>query len=223
MKRISYLICLCVAVLFCSCHTALQVTQVQRNMPIMQKANMEFIGFKNMNRNNPMFKEFGADLERSNIVLNKQNFYMGIYSLQELETYKSSMRYITFIDVVRHTYSHSDAVHDNPDMEYAGWFIAGFTVFTLFPVYVPLLCCADKNDCQITMKGEYILYVYDTQKKEVVFSSPIEISEDDIYKGQYSHKNTNQKEVNERYKNILYNTLYEHYVNAYNHVATLPK
>ena len=223
MKHAFYLICLCAAVLFSSCHTALQVPTVQRENPRMSKANMEFIGFKNMNKNNPMFKEFGADLERSEIALNKQNFYMGVYSLQELETYKSSMRYVTFIDVVRHTYSHSDAVHDNPDMEWAGWFIGGFTVFTLIPVYVPLICCADKNDCQIALKGEYNLYVYDTQKKKIVFNSPIEINEDDIYKGQYSHKKTDQKAVNERYKNILYNTLYEHYTNAWNYVNTLPQ
>ena len=80
------------------------------------------------------------------------------------------MRYITFVDVIRHTYSHSDAVHDNPDMEFAGWFIAGLTVFTLIPVYVPLLCCADKNDCQITLKGEYNLIVYDTPHPDI--SSP---------------------------------------------------
>lgn len=222
MKRIIYILCLLIALVLTSCHTALQVTYVQRNTPHMTVPNMEFIGFKNMNKNNNMFKEFGADLERSTIALNKQNFYMGVYSLQELETYKSSMRYITFIDVIRHTYSHSDAVHDDPDMEMAGWLIGGLTCFTLIPVYVPLLCCADKNDCQITLKGEYNLIVYDTQKKEIVFNSPIEINENDIYKGQYSHKDTDQKAVNERYKNILYNTLYEHYVNAYNYVNTLP-
>ena len=174
MKRLFYLAV--AAILFSSCHTALHVTSVQRNYQTMASPNMEFIGLKNMNKNNPMFKDFGGDLERANIALNKQNFYMGMFSLQELETYKSTKRYITFVDVVRHTYSHSDAVHDNPDMEFAGWFIAGFTVFTLFPVYVPLLCAADKNDCQIALKGEYVLYVYDTVKKEVVFTSPFEIT-----------------------------------------------
>ena len=221
MKRLLYLAI--TAILFSSCHTALHVANVQRNSPTMTSPNMEFIGLKNMNKNNPMFKEFGADLERTNIAINKQNFYMGMFTLQELETYKSSMRYITFVDIVRHTYNHSDAIHDNPDMEVAGWFIAGFTAFTLIPVYVPLICAADKNDCQVVLKGEYVLYVYDTQKKEVVFTSPFEINESDIYKGQYSHKKTDQKAVNERYKNILYNTVLEQYAQAYNYVNTLPK
>lgn len=221
MKRLFYLAV--AAILFSSCHTALTVSQVSRQSFQQPSPNMEFIGLKNMNKNNPMFKEFGSDLERANIALNKQNFYMGMFSLQELETYKSTKRYITFVDVVRHTYSHSDAVHDNPDMEFAGWFIAGFTIFTLFPVYVPLLCAADKNDCQVVLKGEYVLYVYDTKKKEVVFTSPFEINESDIYTGQYSHKNTDQKAVNERYKNILYNTLLAQYAQAYNYVNTLPK
>ena len=221
MKRILYLAI--AAILFSSCHTALHVTSVQRNSPTKASPNMEFIGLKNMNKNNLMFKELGSDLERANMAINKQNFYMGMFSLQELETYKSSKRYITFVDVARHTYSHSDAVHDNPDMELAGWMIGGLTAFTLIPVYVPLLCAADKNDCQITLKGEYVLYVYDTKKKEVVFTSPFEINENDIYTGQYSHKKTDQKAVNERYKNILYNTFLTQYEQAYNYVNTLPK
>lgn len=219
MKRIIYLAL--TAVVLCSCHTALHVTEVSRKSFQKESPTMEFIGFKNLNRNSPMFKDFGGDLERNGIALNKQNFYMGVYSLQELETYKSSKRYVTFVDVVRHTYSHSDAVHDNSDMEFAGWFIAGFTCFTLFPVYVPLLCCADKNDCEIALKGEYILYVYDTEKKEIIFTSPFEINEKDIYKGQYSHKNTDQKTVNEQYKNILYNTMLEQYAGAYDYVKSL--
>lgn len=223
MKHITILIFLCTSMLFCSCHTALQLSQVQRNTHNMENANMEFIGFNNINKNNVMFKEFGADLERNQIAINKQNFYMGAYSLQELKNYKSSMRYITFVDVVRHTYSHSDAVHNNPDMEIAGWFIAGFTIFTLFPIYVPLICCADKNDCQIKLKGEYNLYIYDTEKKEIVYNSQIELNEDDIYQGQYSHKKTDKKAINERYKNILYNTLLEHYAQAYNYIASLPQ
>lgn len=170
-----------------------------------------------------MFKEFGADLERNQIALNKQAFYMGVFSLQELESYKSTMRYISFIDVARHSYSHSDAINDNTGMEVAGWVVAALTGFTLIPVYVPLLCCADKNECQVTLKGEYILYVYDTQKKEVVFNSPVEVNESEIYKGQYSHKDTDQKAVNEHYKNILYNILLEHYANAYQYVQTLPQ
>ena len=223
MKLFWLLICVCASLLFCSCHTALQVAQVQRNTPNMEKANMEFIGFKNINKHNIMFKDFATDLERSQIALNKQNFYMGVYSLQELETYKSSLRYITFIDVVRHAYSHNDAVHDKPGLELAGWFIGGLTVFTLVPVYVPMLCAGNQNECQIKLKGEYNLYIYDTEKKEIVYNSQIELNEDDIYQGQYSHKKTDKKAINERYKNILYNTLLEHYAKAYNYIASLPQ
>lgn len=86
MKRLLYLAI--AAILFSSCHTALHVTSVQRNSPTKASPNMEFIGLKNMNKNNLMFKEFGSDLERANMAINKQNFYMGMFSLQELETYK---------------------------------------------------------------------------------------------------------------------------------------
>ena len=78
MKRLFYLAV--AAILLSSCQTALHVTSVQRNSPTMTSPNMEFIGLKNMNKNNPMFKEFGSDLERANIALNRQNFYMGMFS-----------------------------------------------------------------------------------------------------------------------------------------------
>ena len=206
-----------------SCHTALQVSSVPRQIPQKEQANMEFIGFKNLNKNNIMFKDFGAELERCNIAYNRQDFYMGLFSLQELEAYKSSCRYITFVDVRNHIYNHNDAINDNSNLEFGGWVVAGITVFTLIPVYVPMLCAADKNQCQMTLKGEYSIYVYDTQEKQLAFTLPFEINESDLYRGEYSHKKTDQRAVNDRYKNILFNTFLDFYAQTYNHVNTLPK
>lgn len=223
MKSTKIFAILFIGVLFLSsCHTALQGVQpVARTQSHFGQENMEFIGFKNMKRGDILLKDFGAELERRHIAINHQKFYMGIYSLQELETYKASMRYITFIDVVKHSYLKNDAVSDSYGLELGGWLIAGITCFTLFPVYVPMICAADANDCQIILNGEYHLYVYDTVKKEVVMTTPIEVQEKDMYKGQFTHKHTDVEAVNDRYRNLLYNALLDAYSHAYNFVKNI--
>lgn len=223
MKRYIWIICVLLCIFLASCHTALHVERVNIQRPVVQEPNMEFTGFQNMNRNNYLLRDFPTELESSNIAVNRQNFYIGTFSLQELSNYKSQKRYITFLDIERQTYSHSDAIHDNNSLAVAGWAVAAITAFTLVPVYVPMLCAADKNDCQINLIAEYRLIVYDTQNKEIVINIPIQVTEQDLLKGQYSHKKTDQKGVNERYKNILYNVLLEHYSQAHHYVSALPK
>ena len=219
MKKILYIFC--VACLFASCHTVLQVPTVERSTPQVEKPSVEFVGFKNLSRNHIMFKEFGSALERANIAVNKQSYYMGTFSLMELENYKSSMRYISFIDVVRHTYSHNDAINDNIDMYNAGLIIACVTTGLLFPVYVPLFCAWDKNDCEMALIGEYNLIIYDTEKKQIVLSSPFEIHYQEQFKGQYSYKKTDTKQIDEQFKNMLYNEFFEQYLHAHQYLRDL--
>ncbi len=174
-----------------------------------------------MSRNNEMFKEFGADLERTNIAVNKQNYYMGAFSLTELDSYKASMRYITFIDIVRHAYSHNDAINDNIDMYNAGVIIASLSLGTLIPVYVPLLCAWDKNDCEMMLKGEYNLVIYDTQEKKIILSSPFEINYKKLFKGQYSYKKTDTKQVDAQFKSMLYDEFFAQYLRAYQYLRSV--
>ncbi len=204
-----------------SCHTALKVASVP---PIETtyhgKTNMEFIGFKNTNRNTAILKNFGAELERRNVALNRQDFYMGVYSLQELETYKSMMRYISFIDIARLYDNWDDSVHDSYGLEVGGWVIAGLTCFTLFPVYWPMLAAADKNYCKLDLACTCTLHVYDTQKKEIVLSIPIEYRDTQILKGQYSHKDTDREAIKQRSRTLLYNDLLKYFERAYNFIQS---
>ncbi len=210
--------------LLTSCHTALQVPKVESvATKTYGKPNMEFIGFKNMNRNTAIMKNFGAELERRNIALNRQDFYMGVYSLQELETYKSTMRYVTFIDISRLYDNWNDAVADNDGLEVGGWVIAGITCFTLFPVYVPMLCAADGNSCQLDVSCVCTLYVYDTQKDEIILSIPIEYKDSQTFKGQYSHKKTDREAVKQRSRTLLYNSLLPYFERAYNFIQSQKK
>lgn len=42
-----------------------------------------------------------------------------------------------------------------------------------------------------------------------------------MYKGQFEHRRTDKEAINERYKNILFNTLLENYTDAYNFVKNI--
>ena len=78
-----------------------------------------------------------------------------------------------------------------------------------------MICCADKDVCQITLNGSYVLYVYDTENKEVALTLPMEINVQERYKGQYLHKETNKQAVQERYRNMLFNLWNEYFEKAY--------
>ncbi len=213
--------CILFGLLLSSCHSALTVTSVApAETKPYQKPNMEFIGFKNTNRNKALLKNFGAELERRNIALNKQDFYMGVYSFQELETYKPTMRYVSFIDISSLYDSWDDSIYDSYDLEFGGWIIAGLTCFTLFPVYWPMLAAADKDYCKLDLGCTCTLHVYDTQKKEIVLSVPIEYSDTQILKGQYSHKDTDREAVKQRSRTLLYNDLLKYFERAYTFIQS---
>ena len=206
---------------FSSCKTALNVPLVQKRQQLFGQERMEFIGFKNLPAKNKALADFGIELERAHIAVNRQDFYMGVYSFQELEVYKASMRYVSFVDIEQISSTYNDGINDNNSLRTWGWFTAGFTVFTLFPVYIPMICCADKNECQLVVHLKCKLYVYDTVKKEIVLTSPIDFHWAEIYKGQYLHKDTDQEAINESNQARIYNELLDHYVRAYNYLTTL--
>ena len=215
MKTKKILISLSLLFLFASCSTPLLVTPVKQTEKIYEKENMEFIGFKNTNKNNSLLKNFGAELERHRIALNRQDFYMGVYSFQELENYKSTMRYISFVDVSSLHNTWDDAIYDKEGLLVSGWIIAGVTCFTLFPVYVPMMCASNKNYCQLDVMCKCTLYVYDTEQKEVVLSIPMEFRDTQVLKGQYGNKQTDRNAVTERGRNMLYNEFLKYFDRAY--------
>lgn len=50
-------------------------------------------------------RQIGHSLQEKNIATDQSFAYFGIYSLQELELYKSRTRYVTFIEVVKNQYT----------------------------------------------------------------------------------------------------------------------
>lgn len=210
-----------ITIICTACKTPIVVTPTEIANHVQTQAKMDFVGFKNINRRNALIHNFGTILEQNNIALDKQTVFFNDLNAQGLDDYKSVNRYITFVQVERHIYHQSDDVADNFDMNLSGWLIAGLTCFALVPVYVPLLCCSDRNECEISLKCDYRIYVYDKVKHEIVIAEPVKIDVCDHYKGQYGHKETNKRSVDQYYMNILQNQLLETYVNVSEQVAQL--
>lgn len=81
--------------------TTVVVTTANNKNSFTQRASIttsEFDSWKQF-KNDPVISGFGNKLETSGIAIDKSFAYFGIYSLQELELYKSDYRYITFIQV----------------------------------------------------------------------------------------------------------------------------
>lgn len=209
--------------LLSSCTTALEVAPVTPIYETYKKANMEFIGFKNVRKNHYLIKDFGAELERRGVAVNRQDYYMGVYSLQELETYKPTMRYVSFVDVSNLHSAWNDSIRDKDGLAVGGWVIAGITCFTLFPVYVPMICAANQNYCELDVMCNCAIQIYDTIKKEIVLSIPVGFRDTQVLKGQYSHKKTDRTAVSERSRNLIYNEFFKYFDRAYQFLEDMEK
>ncbi|MDR0982391.1 MAG: hypothetical protein LBM07_04010 [Culturomica sp.] len=208
-----------------SCRTALEITQQDvpalENNPVnaAKVGLIEFIGFKNSYTDQgatffktyPYFNAFGQLLEASNIAVNRSDFYTGVYSFQEFAMYKSTQRYISYVDVISHIDWYDDTYAIREGMVVAG------VLLTLtgigIPIGIPLWICANPNKSMLQIKGEYKLYVYDTKKQEIVYASPFVIDESDIFKGQY-RKLKDYDLVKQRSRNIVSNAFLDAYNDA---------
>lgn len=133
MKHFNTFIFLCVCTILTSCATAIKTPNVELTKietELNSTPQMDFIGFKvdsnilsTTQANDSVMSEFdqakaikdtkalrnlGYTLESARIAQDKSYGYFGIYSLQELELYKSSHRYVTFIEVAQSKFNWDD-------------------------------------------------------------------------------------------------------------------
>ena len=191
MKTNKLLTIFALSAFLCGCAVPVRISKIERKPVKMQQTNMEFIGFKNLDKNNIMFATFAQELEKSNIADNRQNYYLGNYSLQDLQLYQSKKRYVTFIESIKSSYGHRDIVVNK------------------------------KDGTEISYVGLFTLYVYDTIDKSIVWTKTVKINEIDTYEGSYYHKDTDFSGIDAHYRNIVFNTIIDKYVEAYNFVNTL--
>lgn len=127
MKKVLLILVAICATFFCtSCASAMKINKVvdeYQPHKVDNETQIEFIGFKadayslsttsysdkvrsewKAIRDTNALKRIAKTLADKNIAIDKSYNYFGIYSLHDLELYKSEKRYVTFIEVVDNEY-----------------------------------------------------------------------------------------------------------------------
>ena len=205
-----------------SCGSALKISSSDipplksNSMNKAKEGMVEFIGFKNSYtaQGGTFFKDylyfnaFGQLLEASNIAVNRSDFYTGVYSFQEFAMYKSSQRYISYVDVISHQDLYNDGYANRPNMYVAGYVLS---CFAILPIGIPLMIYANPNKSMLQVKGEYKLYVYDTKRQEIIYGHPFSIDDSKTFKGKYLNSKTDYNLTAQRSRNIVSNAFLEEY------------
>lgn len=181
-------------------------------------------------------KNLGNVLEKANVAYDKSFSYFGIYSLQELELYKSDKRFITFVEVNKNHLG--GTVKDNWILPGAlllgagdGLILSGSIYVLMDPnnyyglgdpgktmigvglgsVVIGALCCAIPAETTLNFSGEYQIYVYDTKDKKVVYKDVVVVAETGKFKGSFFNESTNKYEVYNYYGTIVNNAILSKY------------
>lgn len=181
-------------------------------------------------------KNLGNVLEKSNVAYDKSFSYFGIYSLQELELYKSDKRFVTFVEVNKNHLG--GTVKDNwiwpgaillgtgagvmsggsvwivsdPD-NYLGLRDPGKVMVGvgLGAAVLGAVCYAIPAETTLNFSGEYQIYVYDTKDKKVVYKDVVVVSETDKFKGSFFNESTSKYEVYDYYGTVVNNAILRKY------------
>ena len=184
-----------------------------------------------------LLKKLGNTLEKSNVAYDKSFSYFGIYSLQELELYKSEKRFVTFVEVNKNHLG--GTVKD--DFYWSGalllglgagitsgasiWFIGDKNNYLglqepglvlsfagLFATVSGGVLLALPAKTTLNFNGEYEIFVYDTKDKKIVYKDVVAVSQEDTYEGSFFNANTNKYEVYNYYGTLATNAILQKYV-----------
>lgn len=190
-------------------------------------------------------KNLGSNLENSGIAIDKSDAYFGIYSLQEMELYKTDNRYVTFVEVARSKFDYND----NKDMKYTlggiggGLMLGGFpfcmyalddgyqkAVKDRFAVMGGLtmgmggiisLIALTPSKTTITYEGIYNIYIYDTVKKSLIRKQSCSVNFKEDFKGLYTMNESSKNIVHDYIAKRVYNELMSNYNTIINWLVTL--
>ena len=187
----------------------------------------------------------------SGIAVDKSFAYFGIYSLQELELYKSDYRYITFIQVNKNRLTGeskdsraigsfvSSAIlgcgvvytilgaslssSDNPDDADTGGALVGVGIgFDIAGLIGYMITAGIKVNTKVSYDGDFDIFIYDTQEKKILRRENVTVSEHDtIFTGFYEEKDF--PKVANYFSVQVYNAILKKYVELGNWLAWLEK
>lgn len=188
--------------------------------------------------NTKSLRQLGYNLETSGIANNKTDSYFGIYSLQEMELYKSDSRYVTFVEVAENKLDYKDNKGASVIMgALGGGFVAGgLPIFFLGESYkndkyaqdlaesysvlggictavgIPFIIAAlIPTKTKINFTGMYNIYLYDTQRKSLIRKEVVSVNCSENFKGSYTYDDSSKEIVRDYISQNVYNSLLQKY------------
>lgn len=188
--------------------------------------------------NTKSLRQLGYNLEASGIANNKADSYFGIYSLQEMELYKSDSRYVTFVEVAENKLDYKDNKGASVIMgALGGGFVAGgLPIFILGESYkndkyaqdlaesysvlggictavgIPFIIAAlIPTKTKINFTGMYNIYLYDTQTKSLIRKEVVSVNCSENFKGSYTYDDSSKEIVRDYISQNVYNSLLQKY------------
>ena len=220
MKRFLFAGVAAFALTFISCQTDMALTNPEQPIEIAGSfgvPNLEFIGFKGsgnfgqladkdveMITKTKALRRLGGELQASGIAVDQSLSYFGIYSLQELETYKNKKRFVTFVDISDFQLTH-ELMNGGQNMAALTLVCTGF----LAPIGIFLF---RPWKTEMHLKASCNIFIYDCDAKTVVGTRNVVVNRADIYKGSWGDSSETAKlEIYENYGTILANEIYREY------------
>lgn len=212
--------------LFASCQTEMELTDSIDSYKLeesYESLNMEFIGFKagdaqwgNSSRtdwgqikNTQSIRSVGSALQFGGIAIDESGSYFGVYSFQEIKEYKNKKRYITFIEIPDFDLTYS--TNEMTGARMAGAVLTGFVVTA--PIGLPLLCNPYKT--KMYMKSSANIYVYDSQKQEIIYKKNVSTNKEKEFKGLwYRSSEVGKQKIYDYFASIMANELLKEYGNV---------
>ena len=172
----------------------------------------------------------GQNLESVKLANNKAHSFLGNFSLQELELYKSDSRYVTFVEVAKNDFKYYDNKAVKTTFGITGFTFAGIsTISTVLSLpteeeaiiipsilfglpSIPFLISAFRpSKTKVSFDGAYNVYVYDTQAKSLIAKDTVSLTWNKTFEGSYTY-NEESKDALENYVGQeIYNVLVKKY------------
>ena len=209
---------LCITVVLQSCKTALNVAPVQKQTINHSQKIIDFVGFKNTERSNFLIKDFGAELDNANIATDNQHSHRGAFSFRQndCKEWTTDMRYVAFVEIDTLTANNNDRIDDDLKLRNAGYIVCLSTLFTMFPVYWPMLAASNKNFCELSLDVSGQIYIYDKTSDEFIIKQPFRLNVKEKYKGKYGNSKTDKNAINQRNVTMVHNALLKEFDDIYN-------
>lgn len=188
--------------------------------------------------NTKSLRQLGYNLENNRIANNKADSYFGIYSLQEMELYKSDSRYVSFVEVAESKLNYKDNKGSKNILAGVGGGLVGggAPLIAVGAVYkddpyvndlaksymtwggicmgasVPFLIAALlPTKTKVNFTGLYNIYIYDTEIKSLIRKEAVSVNCEETFKGSYTYDENSKEIVRDYVSQNVYNALLKKY------------